>query len=204
MTKEVWPLSRLYGEGVGIPVAEFAELVGLTPAIVDFIEAGSKVDTAANFHRIKAYGDSIGFEMRGSVEPSYERVERRSPSYLAQRMAEMPDGQHPATVGEAVAIQGPNCYQCHFHDGEAPDQAGTPIAWAPDLAIARERLREDWLQDWLWGPGLIYPGTSMPANFLGDPPEYQQIYPDSSNAQQIQAVLDWLYNFERTPPALSK
>ena len=121
----------------------------------------------------------------GAVQPDYERVERRAPSYLAERKAEMPDGVHPATLGEAVAIQGPNCYQCHFHDGEDPDQVGTPIAWAPDLAISRERLREDWTRDWLWGPNLVYPGTSMPANFLGDPPEYQAVYPDSTNAQQI-------------------
>ena len=204
LTQEIWPLSRLYGDGAGIPVAALAELVGLTPSTLAFIEAGNKVDTAANFHKVKAYGDSIGFQMRGPVQPAYERVERRAPSYLAQRMDEMPDGQHPAALGEAVAIQGPNCYQCHFHAGEDPDQVGTPIAWAPDLAIARERLREDWTHDWLWGPNLIYPGTSMPSNFLGDPPEYQSIYPDSSNQQQIQAVLDWLYNFDRTPPMASK
>ena len=103
--------------------------------------------------------------------------------------------------GQELAVTAVNCYQCHFHDGQDPDQAATPIAWAPDLAIARERLREDWLEDWLINPGLIYPGTAMPANFAGDPPQYQDVYPDSNNMQQIQAVLDFLYNFERAPSA---
>jgi hypothetical protein len=204
LTHEVWPLSRLYGDGLGITVDALAALCELEPATIAFIEAGSKPDIKANFAKVLAYGESIGFTMAGPVQPDYERIERRSPSYLTARTGQMPDGQHPATVGEAVAIQGPNCYQCHFHDGTAPDQAGTPIAWAPDLSLTRERLREDWTQDWLWGPNLIYPGTSMPSNFLGDPPEYQALYPDSENVDQIQVVLDWLYNFERTPPMVSK
>jgi hypothetical protein len=52
----------------------------------------------------------------------------------------------------------------------------------------------------MWGPSLIYPGTAMPANFLAIPPEYQEIYPDSNGTEQIRAVLDWLYNYDRTPP----
>jgi hypothetical protein len=40
----------------------------------------------------------------------------------------------------------------------------------------------------------------MPSNFLAIPPEYQEVYPDSTGADQIQAVLDWLYNHDRTPP----
>jgi len=204
LTEEIWPLSRLYGEGVGIPLEELAVLCDLKAETVALIEAGSKPDIAAKFSKVLAFGESIGFTMAGSVQPDYERIERRAPSYLAARIGQMPDGRHPATVGHAVAIEGPNCYQCHFHDGSMPDQAGTPIAWAPDLSLTRERLREDWTRDWLWGPNLIYPGTSMPANFLADPPAYQALYPDSNNAEQVQAVLDWLYNFERTPPMVSK
>jgi mono/diheme cytochrome c family protein len=204
LTQEAWPLSALFGEGEGLPVEDFATLCGLEPKTIAFIEEGSQADIDANFQRVLDFGESIGFEMRGPVDPGYERVERRSPTYLAARERQVPGDLHPATLGEAVAIQGPNCYQCHFHEGQAPDQVGTPIAWAPDLSLARERLREDWTRDWLWGPNLVYPGTSMPANFVADPPEYQALYPDSSNAEQIQAVLDWLYNFDRTPPMVSK
>jgi cbb3-type cytochrome oxidase cytochrome c subunit len=68
------------------------------------------------------------------------------------------------------------------------------------LARVRERLREDWTEEWLWNPGTTYPGTSMPANFLGDPPQYQAVYPNSTNNDQVQAVLDWLFNLDRLAP----
>jgi hypothetical protein len=37
----------------------------------------------------------------------------------------------------------------------------------------------------------------MPANFAGDPPQYQAIYPNSTNDMQLGAVLEWLFNFDR-------
>ena len=108
--------------------------------------------------------------------------------------------QGPVHIGRELATKGVNCYQCHFHGGTAPDQKEAPISWAPDLARVHERLREDWTEQWLWNPASIYPGTSMPGNFQGDPPQYQNVYPDSSNEQQIQSVLDWLFNMDRAAP----
>ena len=99
--------------------------------------------------------------------------------------------------GAAIADKAVNCFQCHFSNDNPPEQAGSPIAWAPDFALVRERLREEWVEDWLWNPLLVYPGTAMPANFLGDPPQYQDVYPDSTNDDQVQAILDWLYNLDR-------
>jgi hypothetical protein len=199
-----WPERALYGGGTGIPAEELAQRAGVTPEVVRAIERGSKPDVAANFGKIRAYGDEVGFASSGPVSSSYERVERRSPSYLAARAEELSGGMHPGALGREVAVRGPNCYQCHWHGGQAPDQRDTPIAWAPDLMHTSERLREDWTREWLWGPNLVYPGSSMPANFLADPPEYQAVYPDSDNAQQIRSVLDWLYNFDRTPPTVGQ
>ena len=34
--------------------------------------------------------------------------------------------------------------------------------WAPDLALAAQRLRYEWLQDWIADPQSIFPGTKMP------------------------------------------
>ena len=120
----------------------------------------------------------------------YEQTERRSPTHLAER-------REFIAHGIAIADKAVNCFQCHFYDDNPPEQAGSPIAWAPDFALVRERLREEWVEDWLWNPLLIYPGTAMPANFLGDPPQYQDVYPDSTNDDQVQAILDWLYNLDR-------
>ena len=62
--------------------------------------------------------------------------------------------------------------------------------------MTRERLRPDWTREWIWNPPLKYPGTPMAVNFGSVEPLYQDIYPDSSNAQQIEAVLDWLYSID--------
>jgi hypothetical protein len=53
----------------------------------------------------------------------------------------------------------------------------------------------------VWNPALIYPGTAMPANFSSEPPQYQQVYPNSTNRAQVQVVLDWLFNFDRDQTA---
>jgi mono/diheme cytochrome c family protein len=126
------------------------------------------------------------------VDPDYELSTVRSAAHLAERRAK--DEAH-LTKGEALAVRGVNCFQCHFRLGQQP--AADPIGWAPDLNHTRDRLREDWVRDWLADPALIYPGTAMPANFSGSPPQYQEHYPNSTNADQIQVVLEWLYNFDR-------
>ncbi len=188
-----WPeVSNFRSDGNGVPVAVVASGTGLTDAVVRAIEAGAKVETAANFSKVLAFGDASGFVMSGPVDPNYETIMRRTPSYLDQRHGFLGTGQE-------LAADAVNCYQCHFHGGQAPEQAGDPIAWAPDLAYTRERLREDWVADWLGNPNLIYPGTAMPGNFGADPPQYQETYPESTNRQQIEAVLDFLYNFDRAP-----
>ena len=188
-----WPeVSNFRVGGTGLSVAEVASGAGISDAVVRAIEAGAPVETAANFPKLLAFGNERGFSMSGPVNPAYESIARRAPSHLAERHAFIGTGQE-------LAANAVNCYQCHFHAGTAPEQAGDPIAWAPDLDYARERLREDWLADWLANPSLIYPGTAMPGNFGADPPQYQETYPESTNRQQIDAVLDFLYNSDRAP-----
>ena len=188
-----WPdVTNFRAGGTGLSLAEVANGSGLSPQVVQAIENGAPVETAANFSSLKEFGDARGFEMHGPVDPAYESVTRRQPSHLDMRHSFI-------GVGQELAATAVNCYQCHFHSGAMPDQKDAPIAWAPDLSYARERLREDYVNDWLVNPGLIYPGTAMPANFAADPPQYQETYPDSTNAQQVEAVLDFLYNYDRAP-----
>lgn len=196
-----WPEAATQAEGgEGLSVAELVELAARHPATaslrestIEAIESGSAPDIAASFDKLLRLGELSGFRMNGPVDARSQWVRRRAPSHLAARAHLIAMGAALATKADAV-----NCYQCHWHAGEPPQQEGTPIAWAPDLVRARERLREDWVEEWLWNPGWIYPGTAMPANFTGDPPQFQNAYPDSTNSQQIQAVLDWLFNFDRT------
>ena len=56
------------------------------------------------------------------------------------------------------------CESCHFIGEEFP--TGDPPTWAPNLTLTKNRLRPDWVIDWLENPQLIMPGTKMPAPYL--------------------------------------
>ncbi|HJP03116.1 MAG TPA: c-type cytochrome [Planctomycetota bacterium] len=188
-----WPeLATQRAGGLGVSVEDLARRASIKPEDVRAIEAGAAPETAAKFADILALGASAGFHLNGPVVPGSGLVSRRAPSHVAGRRNEVQLGALLATDSQAV-----NCYNCHWHADQPPGQEGTPLAWGPDLALTRERLREQWTEDWLWSPGMIYPFTAMPGNFTGDPPQYQTVYPDSTNLEQVQAVLDWLYNFDR-------
>ncbi len=83
------------------------------------------------------------------------------------------------------------CVKCHVVAGKLPNQE--PANMAPDLAKVPERLRAEWLSQWLADPGRIMPGTRMPANFPSDPQE--NAYPEvlgGDQKQQIEAVRAYL------------
>ena len=79
------------------------------------------------------------------------------------------------------------CIKCHVVAGKLPNQ--DPANMAPDLAKVPQRLRAQWLDDWLADPQKIQPGTRMPANFPRDPSE--NAFPEilgGDQAKQIDAV----------------
>ncbi len=189
-----WPANfarqmRLATKKTAVDMAAACKLDAAT--LLD-IENGRQVAIKANFPKVVTYAEASGFKTRAPVNPAYEASTLRSQSYLTQRAAQLPGH---LSLGETVAVKAVNCFQCHYRMGQPPP--ADPIAWAPDLNLARERLREDWVRDWVNNPALLYPGTSMPSNFASTPPQYQEHFPNSSNDAQIRVVLDWLYNFDR-------
>jgi mono/diheme cytochrome c family protein len=58
-----------------------------------------------------------------------------------------------------------NCWTCHQQGDIKPK--GDPASYAPDLKMARERLKPEWISKWLWDPQQLAPGTKMPS-FFGD------------------------------------
>ena len=132
---------------------------------ISAIAAGAQPETKANFHKLLAYGNEIGFAISAKPSPNYEPIPQRAPTTLDPLLSS--DDKFFDKV-HSLVVNGPNCVQCHFLGGQAPNAEG-PIAWAPDLDYTRERLRPDWTREWLTDPSKIYPGTAMPANFpLGD------------------------------------
>ncbi len=71
-----------------------------------------------------------------------------------------PMAQADLKVGEQIfdALQ---CISCHPEQGEVIP-AGSDKTGRPDLSLAKGRLKEDWLIDWMKDPASFQPGTAMP------------------------------------------
>lgn len=193
LTWPIFPLANITDEGPGLSAKEMEARMSVQPkltldaATIRSIEAGYKSDVLASFGKLKTWGDSQGFTLVGPPKRGTETLERRTSAYLDERHAFL-------AVGESVGVEGVNCYQCH-PNGTA--YVETPISWAPSLDGVSTRLRPDWVREWMWNPPATYVGTTMAVNFGSDEPQYQAQYPSSTNAEQIDAVMDWLYNKDR-------
>ena len=71
------------------------------------------------------------------------------------------------------------CNNCHFYGEKEPIQGAQ--TWAPNLAMSKDRLRGDWMIEWLKDPQKIMPGTKMPAPYI----------PDSSALSLENALQTW-------------
>lgn len=112
-----------------------------------------------------------------------EEKEKKFPGYLAKAKA----------MFEAKDI---NCGSCHVQGDKKPE--GDPSNWAPDLSLAKGRLRPSWITRWLLDPQAILPGTKMPRFFR--PGELQDYFPGTPE-EQATAIKDLLMNFSKmTPP----
>jgi mono/diheme cytochrome c family protein len=189
---KAWPeLSNHAGGGQGMSFADLANAIGIKESVLRAIESGYQPDIEASFDKVLAYAtEEANFSMSPAVAPGLETISQRANSYHSN-----------FEIGSKIGTVGVDCFKCHWFNGNGPSQMDTPVAWAPDLAVTRERLRPDWTKDWLWNPALIYPGTAMPGNFLAAEPAYQEQFPDSNNQQQIEAVLDWLYRLDKETAA---
>jgi mono/diheme cytochrome c family protein len=83
------------------------------------------------------------------------------------------------------------CSSCHPTSNVVP--AGkAPEDLAPNLLLASQRLRPEWVLRWLSDPQKIVPGTRMPTFFPEGQSPFPQILGGNSPAQ-IQAVRDHLF-----------
>ena len=84
------------------------------------------------------------------------------------------------------------CFSCHQQGAKKPE--GPITDWAPDLALAKDRLRPEWIPRWLRNPSLIQPGTKMPTFF--DPEYYDESGPDDildgDEDKQIEVISDYI------------
>ncbi len=79
-----------------------------------------------------------------------------------------------------------DCFSCHVQGAKLPE--GPPEGWAPDLSLARRRLRPEWIVKWLHDPQKIQPGTKMPSFYPGGPDDIL----GGKEDQQIIALRDYI------------
>ncbi len=84
------------------------------------------------------------------------------------------------------------CFSCHQQGAKKPE--GPVTDWAPDLALASDRLRPEWIPKWIRNPNQIQPGTKMPTFF--DPEYFDESGPDDildgDEDRQIQVMTDYI------------
>lgn len=90
------------------------------------------------------------------------------------------------------------CISCHPEQGEVIP-AGSNKTGRPDLALAKSRLKADWIIDWLKEPQSFQPGTAMPQAWPKIGGEYQPVegFADDDAEKQIRLVRDYLLSLAK-------
>jgi cytochrome c2 len=115
-------------------------------------------------------------------------------SYFSARESREPFLSPPARPDArnlAVGQTAFNMFQCAKCHPAGPQPAGGAVSageLAPSLLLARERLRHDWVADWIKDPQSWVPGTKMPANFTRlESGEYQSPLANAVDAPMFSA-----------------
>jgi len=99
--------------------------------------------------------------------------------FAAEGKAQPFDNQYTVTPSQQNVAVGREiltmlrCAQCHSITPLNPENPPVPnvadaTSLAPNLTLARIRLRHDWIPDWVRRPNEMIPNTRMPTNFPRD------------------------------------
>ena len=105
------------------------------------------------------------------------------------------EATHPGHLEGALKIVTNTnyCVKCHLVGEYTPP--GNVKALAPQLERVHERLRPDYVHDWIANPKRFLPYTGMPVNIPFDKPVSQDLYAGTSE-QQVDALTDLLMHFD--------
>jgi len=103
----------------------------------------------------------------------------------------VPDPELMARGAELFETYG--CYQCH--PGGRVEPSNPQEDWGPNLGLAAERLKLEWIHDWLKDPQSIQPGTKMPT-FFGETSDREYEVYDPNWKENIRALQHYLRHLE--------
>jgi len=139
-----------------------------------------------------------------NVEYPYNSSSRQQDNYLDTLNTEYQQATGGASTrfGDAMKVVTNDnyCVKCHLVGDFVPK--GADRAKAPNLAAVYNRLRPDYMRDWIANPKTILPYTSMPVNVPYDPDApnlggvAQDLYHGTS-IEQVDALVDLLLNFDK-------
>ncbi|TVM04206.1 MAG: hypothetical protein CV087_00750 [Candidatus Brocadia sp. WS118] len=117
----------------------------------------------------------------------FEYIIETKKEYLAAKEAMSPG--YLLAAKKLFESKDVNCILCHVKGEKMPE--GDKTGWAPDLMLAKRRLKPSWIKRWLLDPQLIQPGTKMPKFFREG--EFQDYIPGTPE-EQAEAMKDYLMN----------
>lgn len=105
------------------------------------------------------------------------------------------------TAGEKLFSQEYlGCNLCHVVGDRLP--SGSAESWAPNLALAKTRLKPEWIIKWLKNPSGLMPGTKMPT--FWDPEDFENSGPpdiaEGDENEQIRLLRNYLMSLADRPP----
>ena len=105
------------------------------------------------------------------------------------------ESRYPEHLEGAMRIVTNNnyCVKCHLVGDYAPP--GNPKALAPQLGRVHERLRPEYVYEWIANPKRFLPYTGMPVNIPHNKPVSQDLYVGDSE-QQVGGLTDLLMHFD--------
>ena len=135
----------------------------------------------------------------------YQLIAEREPAYLdgieATFRTKFPGKKNDYLHESWQVLNGDLCIKCHSVGGRnvvisdpAKDIRG------PNLDLAAERLKPDWLQLWLFNPKWVTPYTSMPSPLPPQQPGAKERYPDlfgGRGLEQTVSLRDALINYHK-------
>jgi mono/diheme cytochrome c family protein len=104
--------------------------------------------------------------------------------------------QIPETTPEMISVGRElfktfQCIKCHQAE---PPKGLSASFLAPNLVMTKERLRPDWLLEWMRDPQTLMEGTMMPTFFYEGQSPVGDIL-DGDATKQIRAIRDYLMVF---------
>jgi mono/diheme cytochrome c family protein len=179
---------------------------GNAPPILD--GEGAKVQEAWLYHFLqkpelirfwlKIRRPTFGFseEQTNDLIKYFHNLAEQKISFAPQSLHSTSESIH---IGHDLFVK-LKCMQCH-QPGEAASLSASFLA--PDLTLARERLKSDWIVEWLKDPQVLQPGTMMPTFF----PEGQTPFGDvlgGDAIEQSKAIRDYLLIYTPEEAASAK